>query len=66
MTKCILCKTGIMVLRKGPFGKFWGCSNYPKCRWIIKKQPKRKFGGKGKFDAFTKRHADIRGRNDYH
>jgi ssDNA-binding Zn-finger/Zn-ribbon topoisomerase 1 len=55
-----------MVLRKGPFGKFWGCSNYPKCRWIIKKQPKRKFGGKGKFDAFTKRHADIRGRNDYH
>ena len=25
---------GVLVLRKGRYGMFWGCSNYPKCRYI--------------------------------
>lgn len=24
---------GALVLRKGKYGKFYGCSNYPKCRY---------------------------------
>lgn len=27
---------GNLVLRKGKFGEFWGCSNYPKCKFIKK------------------------------
>jgi hypothetical protein len=26
-----------LVLRKGKYGDFWGCSNYPKCKFIKKK-----------------------------
>jgi len=26
-----------MKLRKGPYGTFWGCTNYPKCKHIEKK-----------------------------
>lgn len=22
---------GVMIIKKGPFGKFWGCCHYPKC-----------------------------------
>ena len=29
---CPLCG-GYLVERKGKFGKFYGCSNYPKCRF---------------------------------
>jgi ssDNA-binding Zn-finger/Zn-ribbon topoisomerase 1 len=25
-----------MLLKNGKYGKFWGCSNYPKCRFIKK------------------------------
>jgi ribonuclease HI len=31
--KCPKCN-GKLVKRKGPFGEFQGCSNYPKCRFI--------------------------------
>lgn len=27
-----------MYLRKGSYGEFWGCSKYPKCKTIIKKE----------------------------
>lgn len=30
--KCPSCKTGRMVVREGKYGKFAGCSNYPKCK----------------------------------
>jgi len=30
---CHKCK-GKLVLGSGPYGKFYGCSNYPKCRYI--------------------------------
>lgn len=33
--KCPRCD-GTLVLRTGKYGKFWGCSNYPKCRYISK------------------------------
>lgn len=33
---CPYCKTEL-VLRKGKFGEFYGCSNYPKCRYTLKK-----------------------------
>ncbi|WP_319764064.1 DNA topoisomerase [Maridesulfovibrio sp.] len=29
--QCPKCKTGFLKPRKGPKGKFWGCSNYPDC-----------------------------------
>jgi len=29
---CPECKNGFLQLRKGPYGKFLGCSNYPDCR----------------------------------
>lgn len=32
---CPKCK-GKLVLRSGPYGKFYGCSNYPKCNYIKK------------------------------
>jgi len=34
--KCPRC-SGYMRLRKGKYGEFFGCSNYPKCKAIIKK-----------------------------
>jgi len=30
--KCPNCETGTFILRKGRFGKFLACSNYPKCK----------------------------------
>jgi len=33
---CPNCETGRMILRQGRFGKFIGCSNYPKCKTIQK------------------------------
>ncbi len=32
---CLYCKTPL-ILRKGKYGEFYGCSNYPKCRYILK------------------------------
>jgi hypothetical protein len=34
---CQFCKSGTMVLKKGKFGDFYGCSNYPNCKNIIKR-----------------------------
>lgn len=31
---CPYCKTNL-VLRKGKFGEFYGCSNYPKCKYTL-------------------------------
>lgn len=31
MNECPKCKEGHLILRKGKFGKFMGCTNYPKC-----------------------------------
>lgn len=28
---------GNLILRSGKYGEFWGCSNYPKCKFILKK-----------------------------
>jgi hypothetical protein len=33
--KCPRCD-GTLILREGKFGKFYGCSNYPKCRYTEK------------------------------
>ena len=33
---CPYCKTEL-VLRKGKYGEFYGCSNYPKCKYTLKK-----------------------------
>lgn len=30
--KCTDCKTGYYVLREGPYRKFYGCSDFPRCR----------------------------------
>jgi ssDNA-binding Zn-finger/Zn-ribbon topoisomerase 1/predicted nucleic acid-binding Zn-ribbon protein len=32
--KCPICKM-TMIPRSGPFGDFWGCSNYPTCQEIV-------------------------------
>ena len=33
--KCPRCG-GTLILRHGPYGPFYGCSNYPRCRYILK------------------------------
>ena len=33
--KCPRCG-GDLILRHGPYGPFYGCSNYPRCRYILK------------------------------
>lgn len=41
--KCPICKKGTIVLRGSIYGKFGGCSNYPRCRatWkLIKPEQK--------------------------
>ena len=34
--KCPRCG-GDLVLREGKYGQFYGCSNYPKCKYILNK-----------------------------
>jgi DNA helicase IV len=31
---CENCKAGVLIARSGPFGRFYGCSNYPICEQI--------------------------------
>ena len=31
--KCPWCKTGYLIKRESEYGKFYGCSNYPKCEY---------------------------------
>lgn len=38
--KCPKCNEGNVVLRSSIYGKFYGCSNYPKCRFIEKLENK--------------------------
>lgn len=33
---CPECKKGELIVRKGPYGKFYGCSNYPLCNYTQK------------------------------
>ena len=37
---CPNCKIGNLVMRKGKYGPFYGCSQYPKCAYVerIKEQ----------------------------
>ncbi|MEK7586302.1 MAG: topoisomerase DNA-binding C4 zinc finger domain-containing protein, partial [Patescibacteria group bacterium] len=37
--KCPACNEGTMVEKRGKYGIFYGCSNYPKCKNIIKTKP---------------------------
>lgn len=41
-TPCPKCKDGTLVLKKSRFGSFYGCSNYPKCRYTKKIVNKKK------------------------
>ena len=34
--KCPKCGYGTLIKRKGPYGIFYGCSYYPKCRHVVK------------------------------
>ena len=38
--ECPLCGSTPMALRKGQWGPFWACTNYPKCKGIRKADPK--------------------------
>ncbi|HJW72513.1 MAG TPA: type I DNA topoisomerase [Geothrix sp.] len=38
--ECPLCGTTPMNLRKGQWGPFWACPNYPACKGIVKADPK--------------------------
>jgi ssDNA-binding Zn-finger/Zn-ribbon topoisomerase 1 len=37
--KCPICNDGLMMERRGKFGIFYSCSNYPKCKNAIKAKP---------------------------
>ena len=55
--KCEVCG-GDMVERHGPYGAFYACSNYPKCKFIKQQTrtldvPCPKCGGKGKIILIT-------------
>jgi DNA helicase IV len=39
-SKCPECKDGQIIERKGKFGKFFACSNYPDCQYIATQCPK--------------------------
>jgi hypothetical protein len=41
MSECPQCKEGHLVLRKGKFGKFMGCTKYPKCDYTSKLEAAR-------------------------
>lgn len=30
--QCPVCEVGILALKDGKYGWFWGCSNFPKCK----------------------------------
>jgi DNA topoisomerase-1 len=34
--ECPVCKKGKLMFRRGKFGRFVGCNNYPKCKTLIK------------------------------
>lgn len=34
--KCPACDNGKVILRRGTYGQFWGCSNYPRCDYTRK------------------------------
>ena len=36
MNECPKCKEGHLIVRKGKFGKFMGCTKYPKCDYTSK------------------------------
>lgn len=38
-TLCGVCRTGFMVRRRGPYGPFYACSAFPKCRNTMKSLP---------------------------
>jgi DNA topoisomerase-1 len=38
---CPTCKKGKLVLRKSIYGAFYGCSNYPKCKYTEKIEDKK-------------------------
>ena len=40
---CPNCKDGKVILRGSIYGKFYGCSNYPKCKFI-QKRAEKEFG----------------------
>ena len=33
--KCPVCNDGYLILRKGKYGEFWGCTNFPKCKYTF-------------------------------
>ena len=37
---CPNCMSGRLIERKGPYGKFYGCSRYPNCDFKRKKETK--------------------------
>ncbi len=50
--RCPLCRTGDLVMRRGRFGEFYGCSNYPWCStrggWVVGKRGSHQLGSKSK------------------
>ena len=43
--KCPKCKKGKLVFRTSVYGSFYGCSTYPKCRYIQKIEDNNKKKG---------------------
>ena len=43
---CPECKKGFLIDKKGRYGKFYGCTNYPECKYGIKADEFEKLKGK--------------------
>ena len=41
-TACPECKEGIRVLKNGPYGNFYGCTNYPDCEYKYNTRNRRR------------------------
>ncbi len=38
--KCVRCNNGVLIERSGQYGKFYGCSKFPECKFISKSMPR--------------------------
>jgi ssDNA-binding Zn-finger/Zn-ribbon topoisomerase 1 len=44
--RCKVCKQGVILERQGPYGTFFGCSRFPKCRLTFKPAKALNLSGK--------------------
>jgi DNA topoisomerase-1 len=62
--KCLKCKVGNIIIRKGPYSDFFCCSNYPKCKCVFEKDENGKFSLKQFKPTYSKKGKVDKNDND--